>query len=157
MAETVKVLIIDTSAPFKRALDALLSREDDIRVIGRVVSCERAIDFVMQTPPDVVILDISLPDALDFIRWIQRFNVDYPAVPEIGIILVASRSQRLADVTIQALEAGAFDFVARPDSTDINDVAASVNRPIAGQGALLLIQAHLFVVRRGYAPQDTAS
>ncbi|MGE4298823.1 MAG: chemotaxis-specific protein-glutamate methyltransferase CheB [Desulfovibrionaceae bacterium] len=130
MAEAVKVLIIDPSTPFKRALDALLSRDDDMKVLGRLIACERATDFIMQTPPDVVILDISLPDALDFIRWIQRFNVDYPAVPEIGIILVASRSHRLADVTIQALEAGAFDFVTRPDAVDINDVAMAVHRQL---------------------------
>ncbi|MCU0961129.1 MAG: chemotaxis-specific protein-glutamate methyltransferase CheB [Pirellulaceae bacterium] len=111
-----KILIVDDSRIFRSALETALGGESDLAVIGSVFSGEKAIEFIRATPPDLVTLDVQMPgmDGLETLRAIQQLNLARSAGSEIGVIMLSAFTRRGAEVTIQALQAGAFDFVAKP-------------------------------------------
>src|SRR5204863_424255 len=83
---------------------------------GAVFSGENAREFLRSTPADVVTLDVEMPglDGLQTLEAVQRLNAARPPGEEIGAIMVSAFTRRGADVTVRALQAGAFDFVTKP-------------------------------------------
>src|SRR6188768_2942960 len=61
MAEPIKVLIVDDSRLFRSALEQALGGQNDIKVVGSVFSGAKALEFISQSPPDVVTLDVEMP------------------------------------------------------------------------------------------------
>ncbi|MCL4203939.1 MAG: chemotaxis response regulator protein-glutamate methylesterase [Pirellulaceae bacterium] len=120
MPATARVLIVDDSRIFRNALEASLADEGDVAVVGSVFNGQKALEFVQATPPDVVTLDVEMPgmDGLETLRAIQRFNAGRSADSAVGVIMVSSHTKRGADITIQALRDGAFDFIAKPSGPD---------------------------------------
>ncbi len=116
MPPRTRVLIVDDSRIFRAALEASLTGQEGINVVGSVFSGQKALDFVQATPPDVVTLDVEMPgmNGLETLRAIQRFNATQAPAAGVGVIMVSARTKRGADVTMQALRDGAFDFVAKP-------------------------------------------
>jgi two-component system chemotaxis response regulator CheB len=73
-------------------------------------------EFIRGTPPDLVTLDVEMPgmDGLQTLEQIKAFNLSRPASLPVGVIMVSAFTRRGEQVTIDALQAGAFDFVAKP-------------------------------------------
>jgi two-component system chemotaxis response regulator CheB len=117
MAEPARVLIVDDSRIFRAVLEEALAGQDGITVAGSVFSGERALDFIRATPPDLVTLDVMMPGlgGLETLHAIQRFSAARPNDPPVGVIMVSAFTRQGAEVTLQALQAGAFDFVTKPD------------------------------------------
>jgi two-component system chemotaxis response regulator CheB len=116
MPEPITVLIVDDSRLFRAALEEALRGQPDIAVVGSVFSGAKALDFIRSSPPQVVTLDVEMPgmDGLATLTQIQALNAARPAAEASGVIMVSAFTRRGADVTVKALEAGAFDFVAKP-------------------------------------------
>lgn len=116
MPSRARVLIVDDSRIFRAALEASLAGQEGIEVVGSVFSGQKALEFLQTTPPDVVTLDVEMPgmDGLETLRAIQRFNATQAPGAAVGVIMVSAHTKRGADVTMQALRDGAFDFVAKP-------------------------------------------
>lgn len=127
MADRITVLIVDDSRLFRSALEEALAGQDDIVIVGSVFSGEKALEFIQKTPPDVVTLDVEMPgiDGLATLEAIQQHTSSQPGRPPIGVIMVSAFTRRGADITIKALDAGAFDFVAKPSgpSPEANIIA----------------------------------
>jgi two-component system chemotaxis response regulator CheB len=117
MSDSARVLIVDDSRIFRAALEEALAGQDGIRVAGSVFSGEKALEFIRTTPPDLVTLDVEMPGlgGLEVLDAIQRFNATRPNDPPVGVIMVSAFTRRGADVTVRALQAGAFDFVTKPN------------------------------------------
>ncbi len=124
MPEPITVLIVDDSRLFRAALEESLRGEADLEVVGSVFSGAKALEFIRAKRPDVVTLDVEMPgmDGLATLEQIQQLNAGRPADEAIGIIMVSAFTRRGADVTVKALEAGAFDFVTKPSgpSQEVN-------------------------------------
>jgi two-component system chemotaxis response regulator CheB len=116
MSETARVLIVDDSRIFRAAIEEALADQDGIAVAGSVFSGEKALEFIRATPPDLVTLDVEMPGlgGLETLDAIQRFNAGRPDDPPVGVLMVSAHTRRGADVTVRALQAGAFDFVTKP-------------------------------------------
>jgi two-component system chemotaxis response regulator CheB len=119
----VKILIVDDSRIFRGAVQEILSREDDIEVIGSVWNGIKALEFIKATPPHLVTMDVQMPDmdGLETLREIQKINATRRPAEQIGVIMLSSHTQKGADITVQALEMGAFDFIAKPESRDLKE------------------------------------
>jgi two-component system chemotaxis response regulator CheB len=124
MSERITVLIVDDSRIFRAALEQALSGQPDIEVVGSVFSAAKALEFIRSNPPHVVTLDVEMPgmDGLAALQEIQAFNAARPPAKTVGVIMVSAFTRRGADVTVKALQAGAFDFVTKPSgpSSDAN-------------------------------------
>jgi two-component system chemotaxis response regulator CheB len=119
MNHAARILIVDDSRMYRAAIEAALAGQDEIAVAGSVFSGPKAIDFIRQHPPDVVTLDVEMPgmNGLETLEAIQQWNRSQPAEAKIGVVMVSAFTKRGAEVTVQALQAGAFDFVTKPSET----------------------------------------
>jgi two-component system chemotaxis response regulator CheB len=112
-----KLLIVDDSRVFRSAIEESLAGENDVEVIGSVWNGVKAIEFIQSNPPDLVTLDVVMPDmdGLDTLKAIQKINASNSESKPIGVIMVSSLTQKGADITVEALEMGAFDFITKPE------------------------------------------
>ncbi|WP_420411745.1 protein-glutamate methylesterase/protein-glutamine glutaminase [Roseibium sp.] len=104
-----RVLIVDDSALIRQLLTELLSADPGIEVIGTAQDPYVAREKIKQLNPDVITLDIEMPrmDGLEFLRRLM-------ALRPMPVVMVSSLTQQGADATLQALEMGAVDYVAKP-------------------------------------------
>jgi two-component system chemotaxis response regulator CheB len=123
MGEIKNILVVDDSATYRSLIQKVIAGEDDIRVVGSVGSGQEALDFIRNTPPDVITLDVEMPgmSGLQTLEKLQEYTSQNPGLPEIGVIMVSALTRRGADITIRALESGAFDFIAKPETTDMKE------------------------------------
>jgi two-component system chemotaxis response regulator CheB len=116
VTDPIQVLIVDDSRLFRSALEEALEGHADIAVAGSVFNGAKALEFIRRSPPDVVTLDVEMPgmDGLAALQHIEQFNKSRPDLPPVGVIMVSAFTHRGAQVTVAALQAGAFDFVTKP-------------------------------------------
>lgn len=105
----IRVLIVDDSATAREVLANALRKDSEIEVIATAPDAYTARDKIVTLKPDVVCLDVEMPrmDGITFLKKIMK----YMPVP---VLMVSSLTQKGASVTLDALEAGAVDFVAKP-------------------------------------------
>ena len=107
----IRVLIVDDSATARTVLTQALSKDSEIEVIGTAPDAYVARDKIVQLKPDVICLDVEMP-RMDGISFLRKLMKHFP----IPVLMVSSLTQRGAQVTFDALEAGAIDFVGKPHS-----------------------------------------
>lgn len=105
----VRVLIIDDSAQMRVLLSDLLNADPAIEVVGAAASAEEGRQKIKQLNPDVVTLDVDMPDmdGLQFLKNLMRLR-------PMPVVMVSSTCHYGAEVTLRALALGAVDFVNRP-------------------------------------------
>jgi len=113
----ISVVVVDDSAFMRRAIQKMLEKEPEIRVIGAAASGEEGIAMAQRLQPDVVTMDVEMPGmgGLEAAREI----VARRGPP---IIMVSALTHDGAETTLRALEAGAVDFIPKPDSALIDIV-----------------------------------
>ncbi len=111
-----RVLVVDDSRIFRQAVETALAGKDDIDVVGSVFNGEKALEFLRMHRVDLVTLDVEMPglDGLATLREIQKLNAVRSDARPTGVLMLSAYTREGADVTIQALQAGAFDFIAKP-------------------------------------------
>ena len=117
----IKVLIVDDSALVREILSAGLSHDPELEVVGTAANPFIARDKIVQLKPDVLTLDVEMPkmDGVDFLR---RLMPQYP----LPVVMVSALTQRGAKITLEALEAGAIDFVTKPSSDVSRGLSAMI-------------------------------
>lgn len=131
----IRVLVVDDSAFMRRAIAKMLESEPDITVEATARNGDEAIVKAEQLVPDVITMDVEMPGmtGLDAVREIM-------ARRSIPVIMVSSLTREGAETTFRALDAGAVDFIPKPDSAYVNitdvarDLVAKV-RVFARRGA----------------------
>lgn len=107
----IRVLIVDDSATARTVLKDVLSKDREIEVVGTAPDAYIARDKIVQLKPDVICLDVEMP-RMDGISFLRKLMQHFP----IPVLMVSSLTQDGAQVTLDALEAGAIDYVAKPHS-----------------------------------------
>jgi two-component system chemotaxis response regulator CheB len=120
MKNLTTILIVDDSLIFRKIVQKCLDGEDDIKVIGSVRNGVKAMEFIRTQRPDLATLDLEMPEmnGLATLEAIQRVNAEDQELPPIGVIMLSAFTKKGADVTIKALESGAFDFITKPEGND---------------------------------------
>jgi two-component system chemotaxis response regulator CheB len=108
----VRVLVVDDSVVARRIITDVLQTTSDVEVAGIAASGSIALQKISQVVPDVVLLDVEMPD-MDGIETVTRIRQSWPRLP---VIMCSSVTERGADITLRALAAGASDYVAKPSS-----------------------------------------
>jgi two-component system chemotaxis response regulator CheB len=120
MKNLTTILIVDDSLIFRKIVQKCLEGEEDIHVIGSVRNGVKAIDFIKKQRPDLVTLDIEMPEmnGIQTLSAIQEINAANVNKSPIGVIMLSAFTKKGADITIKALESGAFDFITKPEGND---------------------------------------
>lgn len=106
-----RVLIVDDSALVRQVLTAGLDADPDITVVGSVDNPYAARDAIVKLEPNVLTLDVEMP-RMDGLEFLRRLMPQYP----LPVVMVSALTERGKEVTLQALEAGAVDFVPKPSA-----------------------------------------
>lgn len=108
--DKVRVLIVDDSAVMRKIIASALQKEPSIEIAGYAANGLQAIEAVQTCNPDVVTLDIEMPemDGLTALREIRKENKYLP------IIMFSSLTHKGAQAAVMALTAGASDYVGKP-------------------------------------------
>ncbi|MCC6949330.1 MAG: chemotaxis response regulator protein-glutamate methylesterase [Bradyrhizobiaceae bacterium] len=141
----VRVLIVDDSALIRNLLTAVLSEDPAIEVVGTASDPFIARDRIKALNPDVITLDVEMPkmDGVTFLRKIMSLRPT-------PVVMVSTLTQSGADVTLEALEIGAVDFVAKPTTNIANamsELAAELQAKIKA-AARTKVRAHRTEARR---------
>lgn len=105
----IRVLCVDDSALIRDVLTKYLSSFKDIEVVGTAPNPFIARDKILELKPDVMTLDIEMP-RMDGVEFLQRLIPQYP----IPVVVFSSLTPEGGAITLNALDAGAIDFVTKP-------------------------------------------
>lgn len=105
----IKVLVVDDSALMRKLLPTMLSAAEDIEVVGTAMDGSFALKKVEALRPDVVTLDLEMPN-VDGLTALEQIVGRY----RLPVVLVSAHTEEGASITVAALSAGAVDFVTKP-------------------------------------------
>ena len=120
MADTIRVLIVDDIPETRDHLTKLLGFEGDIDVVGAAASGMEAISLASTLHPDVVLMDINMPD-MDGIAATEQLARD---VPTASVVMMSVQGE--ADYLRRSMLAGAREFLVKPFSSD--ELTASIRQ-----------------------------
>lgn len=105
----IGVLIVDDSALIRKLLTELLSKDPQIEVLDTAADPFIAREKIKKFKPDVLTLDVEMPkmDGITFLRNLMRLR-------PMPVVMVSTMTEQGAEVTLEALELGAVDFVTKP-------------------------------------------
>ncbi len=105
----IGVLVVDDSALIRSMLSEIIATDKAIEVVGTARDPYDAREKIKQLHPDVLTLDVEMPkmDGVTFLRNLMRLR-------PMPVVMVSSLTDKGAEITLQALEAGAIDFVSKP-------------------------------------------
>jgi len=109
MGDKVRVLVVDDSALMRQLLSTMMRSDPDIEVVGAAPDPLIARQMIKDLNPDVLTLDIEMPnmDGISFLEKIMRLR-------PMPVLMISSLTQEGAEATLQALELGAVDYIAKP-------------------------------------------
>ena len=119
-SKKIRVLVVDDSALMRKMIPEILGRDPGIEVVGTAMDGLFALKKIEVLKPDVITLDIDMP-RMDGIETLRRIVAAFGT----PTVMVSSLSRRDAELTFQALEIGAFDYVTKPQdaiSVHINEI-----------------------------------
>jgi len=105
----IRVMVVDDSALVRRIATDILEADPEITVTATAATAEFALAKLARERPDVITLDLEMP-GMGGLEAIRRIMTTLPT----PIIVMSAFAQKGAELTLQALEAGAMDFVLKP-------------------------------------------
>lgn len=106
---SIKVMIVDDSAVMRQVMQELLSGHKDIEVIGAAMDPLHALQKMERNWPDVILLDVEMP-RMDGITFLRQLMASRPT----PVVICSTLTEKGADITLQALAAGAVEVMAKP-------------------------------------------
>ena len=118
----IRLLLVDDSAAIRGILSKTLREIPGIKVVGTAADGEKALTFLEKEQVDIVLLDIEMP-VMDGIETLRHIRKKYLRLP---VVMFSSLTERGAKATLEALVAGANDYVAKPTATDKDSIVARI-------------------------------
>ena len=110
MNKKIRVLVVDDTVLYRKALTEVLARIPNVKVVGSAGNGKIGLNKIEQLRPDLVTLDFEMPvmDGLQTLRELKKKKSD------VAVVMVSAHTSAGAAVTMEALELGAYDFIAKP-------------------------------------------
>ncbi len=123
----VRVLVVDDSSFMRIVLTRIVESDPGLKVVGCAQDGQQALEMTAQLDPDVITMDIAMPgmNGLEALRILMA-NAPRP------VIMVSSLTQEGAQMTLDALDSGAFDYIPKNLGTRALDVA-HIRRDLVGK------------------------
>ncbi|MCA9778193.1 MAG: chemotaxis-specific protein-glutamate methyltransferase CheB [Candidatus Eremiobacteraeota bacterium] len=109
-----KVFLVDDSAFFRRTLESLLGRFEQVEVVGLARNGKEALAKLTNLETDLVIMDINMPvmDGLETLKQIRELELP------VRVVVLSGHTRRKVENTVSALLLGAEDFVVKPSKNE---------------------------------------
>ncbi len=147
MNKPIKVLIVDDSQLIRQLLIAMLSSDSNIEVVGAAIDPYDAREKIKRLKPDVLTLDIEMPrmDGITFLSNLMRLR-------PMPVIMISTMTEKGADITLQALELGAIDYITKP-KIKVKDSLPALSREIISK-IKLAAKANISVLEHNFNRQQ---
>jgi len=116
---TIRVLIVDDSRFICKRIREILEQESDFKVVGVALNGKQAVQMAVQLEPDVITMDIEMP-VMDGISAVKKIMAECPT----AILMFSALTHRGAQSTLDALSAGAIDFLPK----QLDEIDGNVER-----------------------------
>jgi two-component system chemotaxis response regulator CheB len=115
----IKVLVVDDSLVMRKAISRMLSKDANIQVVGTANDGRDALEKIETLKPDVITMDVEMPvmDGLEALRQIMSKN-------PIPVIMMSALTKEGAEITMEALNLGACDYVTKDFANMASSLAA---------------------------------
>lgn len=122
----LRVLVVDDTIMYRKVVGDILAAMPDVEVVGTANNGKVALARIASLKPDLITLDVEMPvmNGLETLQEIQK------SFPEVGVIMLSTLTKRGSEITMKALELGAFDFIAKPDADARQDNAQTLTGAI---------------------------
>ncbi|WP_052879752.1 protein-glutamate methylesterase/protein-glutamine glutaminase [Vibrio coralliirubri] len=146
----IKVLVVDDSSFFRRRVSEIINSEARLEVIDVAVNGKEAVEKAKQLRPDVITMDIEMP-VMDGITAVREIMAASPT----PILMFSSLTHDGARATLDALDAGALDFLPKK----FEDIARNRDDAVAllQQRVIQIASKRAFMRRAPIAPRATAT
>lgn len=118
----IRVLVVDDAVVMRRLISEALSKDPAIEVVGTAPNGRIALAKVDQLSPDILTLDVEMPE-MDGVETVRALRKTRPQLP---VVMFSTLTQRGALTTLEALSAGATDYVTKP--ANVGSVLESITR-----------------------------
>jgi len=132
--DPISVLVVDDSALMRNLISKIVESTPGLVVADRAMNGIFALQKIPRCNPDAIVLDIEMPEmnGIEFLKERRRLGIEIP------VIILSSIAKKGAQVTMEALDLGASDFITKPSgsvSSDIHTVAGELSRLLLAYGA----------------------
>ena len=117
LARKLRVLVVDDTIVYRTSVSDVLKEIPGVEVVGVAHNGKIAISKIGLLKPDLLTLDIEMP-VMNGLEVLAELKRNYPGV---GAIMLSTLTADGSDMTMQALELGAFDFILKPSSATISE------------------------------------
>ena len=144
----IRVLIVDDSIVFRRIMAEVLSSLPEVEVVGQAQNGKLAVQKVRELQPNLVTLDMEMPE-MDGLAVLDalKYAVSMPAV-----IVVSALTKQGGQLTIQALQKGAFDFITKPDTANAEESRKALQAELVPRLKALSLRLGVRGILHGTAP-----
>jgi two-component system chemotaxis response regulator CheB len=118
----IRVLIVDDAVVMRRLISEVIAGDPGLEVAGVAANGSIALQKISQVNPDVITLDVEMPE-MDGVATVREIRKQYPRLP---VIMFSTLTQRGAETTLDALTAGATDYVTKP--ANVGSISESISR-----------------------------
>jgi two-component system chemotaxis response regulator CheB len=110
----LQALVVDDTSLYRHILEGVINALPGISVTGLAPNGQEALTLLRRKHFDVVFLDVEMPikNGLETMKAIRRQHANLP------VIMVSGTNRHTTDITIRALEAGAYDFIPKPEGSN---------------------------------------
>ena len=145
----IRVLVVDDSSFFRRRVSEIINSEPRLEVIDVATNGREAVDKAIRLKPDVITMDIEMP-VMDGISAVREIMAKQP----VPILMFSSLTHEGAKATLDALDAGALDFLPKK----FEDIARNRDEAVSLlQQRVIQISSRRTMMRRPVAPRPTAA
>ncbi len=123
---TIKVLVVDDTIVYRKIVGDALKQMPGIEVVGTANNGRIALSKIKTLKPDLMTLDIEMPE-MNGIELLQELqNIDSPPL----VIMVSTLTHQGGELTLRALELGAFDFMPKPEQGNMAENMLKVQKAL---------------------------
>ena len=122
----LKILIVDDTIVYRKIVSDVLSDLPDVEVVGSAHNGKAAITKIASLQPDLLTLDIEMPEmnGLEVLKYIIEKGLD------VGAVMLSTLTREGGEMTMKALDLGAFDFILKPQEGSMAENAEALKKTI---------------------------
>ncbi len=143
--KTIKVMVVDDSSFMRKVVSDLLNSDPEIEVIATARDGLDAWDKLRNLDPDVILLDVEMP-RWDGLALLEKIFEERPR----RVVMLSALTQEGSEITMQALDKGALDFIPKPSgsiSLDIEKKKEEIIAKVKSASAIPLSQVEKFATQ----------
>ncbi len=122
----LRVLVVDDTILYRKVVADVLGELPGVVVVGSAHNGKIAMKRIAELKPDLLTLDIEMPE-MDGLAVLRQMAID---APQVGAIMLSAYTRKGSEMTIKALELGAFDFIPKPQTNTLQENRAELKKAI---------------------------